>query len=114
ELLAVLRDLRRPYDARRDPLDSHAGVSTHESRLSARGSAHSGSPTASMSQFLALNPQEAGLSVGGWPGRFVRRLDRGFDRAFGEHDNPLRQLGGLAFYLFWLVTVSGAYLYIFY
>ncbi len=46
--------------------------------------------------------------------RAVRRIERGFDRAFGEHANPLRQLGGLAFDLFWLIALTGAYLYIFY
>ncbi|MDT3677266.1 MAG: hydrogenase iron-sulfur subunit [Burkholderiaceae bacterium] len=44
----------------------------------------------------------------------VRRIERGFDRAFGEPANPLRQLGGLAFDLFWLIALTGAYLYIFY
>lgn len=46
--------------------------------------------------------------------RGVRRLERGFDHAFGEQANPLRQLGGLAFDLFWLIALTGAYLYIFY
>ena len=44
----------------------------------------------------------------------VRRIERGFDRAFGEQANPLRQLGGLAFDLFWLIALTGAWLYIFY
>lgn len=44
----------------------------------------------------------------------VRRIERGFDRAFGEPANPLHQLGGLAFDLFWLISLTGAFLYIFY
>lgn len=44
----------------------------------------------------------------------VRRAERGFDRVFGVQGNPLRQLGGLAFDLFWLIALTGAYLYIFY
>jgi len=46
--------------------------------------------------------------------RTVRRVERGFDRAFGVQANPLRQLGGLAFDLFWLIALTGAYLYVFY
>ena len=43
-----------------------------------------------------------------------RAMEGGFDTAFGSALNPLRQLGGLGFYLFWLIAVSGGYLYIFY
>ncbi len=46
--------------------------------------------------------------------RAVRLVERGFDRAFGVPANPLRQLGGLAFDLFWLIALTGVYLYVFY
>ena len=36
-----------------------------------------------------------------------RRLERALDRVFGGDENPLRQLGGLGFFLFWLIAVSG-------
>ncbi len=39
------------------------------------------------------------------------RIERGFDAAFGSSANPLRQLGGLGFLCFWLLAVSGIYLY---
>ena len=35
-----------------------------------------------------------------------------FDRPFGQAGNPWRHLGGLAFLLFWIVAVSGIYVYI--
>lgn len=44
----------------------------------------------------------------------VRRVERAFDRVFGVSGNPLRQLGGLAFDLFWLIAATGAFLYVFY
>ena len=40
-----------------------------------------------------------------------RRLERAFDSAFGSGLNPLRHLGALGFMLFWLLAVSGIYLY---
>lgn len=43
-----------------------------------------------------------------------RRLERALDRVFGSDENPLRQLGGLGFFLFWLIAVSGGWLYVFY
>jgi coenzyme F420-reducing hydrogenase delta subunit/ferredoxin len=43
-----------------------------------------------------------------------RALERTCDRIFGAVDNPLRQLGGLGFFLFWLIAASGAWLYLFY
>ncbi len=42
-----------------------------------------------------------------------RRLEHGFDAAFGANLNPLRQLGTLAFLCFWLLAGSGIYLYAF-
>lgn len=67
-----------------------------------------------MSLFPPLNPREAGLSGAGPATRAWRWLERALDQVCGERDNPLRQLGGLGFYLFWLIAVSGGYLYIFY
>ena len=43
-----------------------------------------------------------------------RRVESVFDRAFGPAANPLRNLGGLGFFLFWLIAVSGGWLYVFY
>ncbi|HEX4984575.1 MAG TPA: hydrogenase iron-sulfur subunit [Burkholderiales bacterium] len=44
----------------------------------------------------------------------VRAVEAVFDRAFGSRDNPLRHLGALGFYFFWVMAVSGVYLYAFY
>ncbi|TXL62653.1 hydrogenase iron-sulfur subunit [Zeimonas arvi] len=50
------------------------------------------------------------MSTGGaW-----RRVEFGLDRTFGNAGNPLRQLGGLGFFLFWVIAVSGGWLYVFY
>jgi ferredoxin/coenzyme F420-reducing hydrogenase delta subunit len=40
--------------------------------------------------------------------------ERGADRVFGPALNPLAQLGALGFFLFWIVAVSGIYLFIFF
>ena len=40
-----------------------------------------------------------------------RRVEHGFDGAFGAGLNPLRYLGTLAFMMFWLLGLSGIYLY---
>lgn len=40
-----------------------------------------------------------------------RRLEHGFDAAFGPGCNPLRHLGALGFFFFWLLAASGIYLY---
>ena len=42
----------------------------------------------------------------------LRRVERVFDSAFGSGLNPLRHLGALGFMLFWLLAVSGIYLYV--
>ncbi len=39
-------------------------------------------------------------------------IEGAFDRAFGQVGNPWRHLGGLAYFLFWIVAVSGIYVYI--
>ncbi len=46
--------------------------------------------------------------------RAWRAFERGADRVCGAADNPLRQLGALGFFLFWLIAASGIYLYIFF
>jgi quinol-cytochrome oxidoreductase complex cytochrome b subunit/coenzyme F420-reducing hydrogenase delta subunit len=43
--------------------------------------------------------------------RAVEAIDRAFDWPFGHRANPLRHLGALGFYLFWIVLASGIYLY---
>ncbi len=40
-----------------------------------------------------------------------RRIEHGFDAVFGAAANPLRHLGALAFMMFWLLALSGIYLY---
>jgi len=41
-------------------------------------------------------------------------VERGADRVFGPQLNPIGQLGALGFFLFWIVAVSGIYLFIFF
>lgn len=42
-----------------------------------------------------------------------RRAEAGLDRIFGPGSNPLRQPGAVAFWLFWIATATGIYLYVF-
>jgi len=42
------------------------------------------------------------------------RVEAVFNQAFGDRLNPLYQLGAMAFFLFWIVAVTGLYLYIFF
>jgi ferredoxin/coenzyme F420-reducing hydrogenase delta subunit len=42
------------------------------------------------------------------------RAERGADRVFTPALNPFAQLGALGFFLFWIVAVSGIYLFIFF
>src|SRR5512138_3739130 len=44
----------------------------------------------------------------------VERLEAAFDVAFGAAANPLRHLGALGFFLFWIVVASGVYVYALY
>lgn len=46
--------------------------------------------------------------------RAMHALERGADRVFGAAANPLRQLGALCVFSFWLALGSGAYTYIFF
>jgi hypothetical protein len=48
-------------------------------------------------------------------GRWLfQRADGVFNRAFGDHLNPLYHLGSLTWWLFWIVVASGLYLYVFF
>ena len=42
------------------------------------------------------------------------RVEKGFNTIFGSELNPMYQLGALLFFLFWVVLVSGFYIYAFY
>ncbi|HMN38399.1 MAG TPA: cytochrome b N-terminal domain-containing protein [Hyphomicrobium sp.] len=42
------------------------------------------------------------------------RAERALDRVFGSDWNPLAQLGPLGWFLFWIVAVTGVYLFIFF
>ena len=42
------------------------------------------------------------------------RCEALFNRAFGDRLNPLYQLGAISFFLFWVVALSGLYLYAFF
>lgn len=50
--------------------------------------------------------------------RFLRwifmHMEAVFNRAFGDRINPLYYLGSIAFFLFWVVAITGLYLYIFF
>jgi quinol-cytochrome oxidoreductase complex cytochrome b subunit/coenzyme F420-reducing hydrogenase delta subunit/Pyruvate/2-oxoacid:ferredoxin oxidoreductase delta subunit len=46
--------------------------------------------------------------------RFIARLERPFSKWFESENNPAHHLGALTIYLFWIVLVSGIYLFIFY
>jgi len=48
----------------------------------------------------------------GYGRRTFERLEHWFDRPLGAGLNPLRHLGALGFLFFWLIAVSGIYLYI--
>ena len=43
----------------------------------------------------------------------LRRVEAVFNLFFTERWNPWYELGALAFFFFWIVTVSGIYLFIF-
>jgi len=40
--------------------------------------------------------------------------ERGLDAPFGAHANPLRNLGTLAFFLFWVLAATGIYLFVYF
>ena len=41
-------------------------------------------------------------------------VERVFNHAFGEENNPLYYLGAISYFLFWIVLASGLYLYVFF
>lgn len=41
-------------------------------------------------------------------------LERGLDAIFGPSSNPILQLGALGFFFYWIVAVSGVYLFVFF
>jgi len=45
---------------------------------------------------------------------FFERIENGFDVAFGPQWNPFYQLGALGWFFYWIVIVSGIYVYIFF
>ncbi len=53
------------------------------------------------------------MRAGGAAGASARSSARS-TAVFGAAGNPLRQLGALGFHLFWVIVVSGVYVYIFY
>ena len=70
-----------------------------------------------------MKPEASFDSAGDWP--LLRhakgglrivfdRLERGAERLFSPALNPLAQLGAISFFLFWIVAVSGIYLFIFF
>ena len=58
--------------------------------------------------FAPLNPDCARARLS----RLQDAVERAFDRAFGQAGNPWRHLGGLAYWLFWIVAASGIYIYV--
>ncbi len=42
------------------------------------------------------------------------KIEQGFDHVFTPSGNPLRMLGALGWFFFWIVVISGIYLYIFF
>ena len=44
----------------------------------------------------------------------LERVESGFDAAFTPAQNPLYQLGALAWFFYWIVAATGIYLYIFF
>jgi len=46
--------------------------------------------------------------------RVFLRVERAFNRAFGDAINPLYHLGAISYFMFWIVVASGFYVYAFY
>ena len=61
-----------------------------------------------MLKFLAVETWQRGGRRVFW------YIEKAFDAAFGPAINPFYHLGALLFYLFWIVTASGIYVYIFF
>jgi ferredoxin/coenzyme F420-reducing hydrogenase delta subunit len=52
--------------------------------------------------------------IKGFLRRLFERVEDGFDLAFAAQWNPLRQLGAMGWFFYWIVAASGIYLYIFF
>ena len=63
---------------------------------------------------LSANDPVARPAGPGVVARAFRAAERALDRPFGVAANPLRQLGAVSFHLFWIVAVSGGYVYVFF
>ncbi len=46
--------------------------------------------------------------------RIFEMTEAGFNHAFGQSCNPIYLLGALSYYFYWIIVVSGLYLYIFF
>lgn len=57
---------------------------------------------------------EAGAAPASQPLRALQAIEALFDRAFGAAANPWRHLGALSFYLYWIIAISGIYVYAFF
>ena len=57
---------------------------------------------------MIVKPLQRGLQ---W---LFMRVEALFNAAFGDRHNPLYQLGPISFFLFWIVSASGLYLYAFF
>ena len=68
----------------------------------------SGSPVARSGDWFVLGKLKAGLRL------VFDRLEHGAERLFSPALNPMAQLGAISFFLFWIVAVSGIYLFIFF
>lgn len=49
-----------------------------------------------------------------WVLRLLARFERPFSAAFAAQNNPFHHLGALTIYFFWIILVSGIYLFLFY
>ncbi len=63
---------------------------------------------------LLASQVTAGAPGGGAAAAALKGVERAFDRAFGGTANPLRHLGALGFFLFWVMAATGTYLFVFY
>src|SRR3990172_10472614 len=54
---------------------------------------------------------ELPVSPGPVAARWLERVEAALDWPFGAGGNPLRPLGALGFFLFWVILGSGIYLY---
>src|SRR5690606_7510195 len=101
---------RRRHLARADGLGGRAHVARQPPRGAGEGMTTASAPA-------------QGRPSNDWPPlralkRALRRvfdpLERGAERLFSPALNPLAQLGAISFFLFWVVAVSGVYLFIFF